>query len=151
MNITVYIQKRDTQKNIPKNAIILNGHPLDVFDDFFSLLKKSKKSDNLIIATNNITILDILWGLQCIQEFGKSVNDQKRFIRRLFKYTNADPEFEEKILHSRFKLIDSNGKPFKLDVGIDDNDWGGLTQFAGHVSNIVSSFVIDDDDHFVRS
>jgi len=153
------VVKKEKYKYVVIEEPEMGLHPRAIISVILQILELIQtQSYKVIVSTHSPVFLEFAWAFNLLKS-----NEKNRYkaLREVFEFPNNSPVkdmldglFNKTIKTYYFRRNENNGKVVSqdistLDVTADNNiiaEWGGLSEFSSRVSNVVSKFMIDNDD-----
>ena len=149
------VAQRDSIKWVVIEEPEMGLHPQAIQSLMVVFLDLIAKGYKVIISTHSPVLLELAWVMHYIKEYKGTPKDlfelfslpKDASLQKIFEVV-----IEEKSFHTYYFDQTEKGVDVKdissLDAGSDDravSDWGGISQFAGKASDVVSKLVSDED------
>jgi len=122
-------------------------HPQAITTVVLLLLELLRRGYRVLVSTHAPHVLDVIWALQVFQKYRGTERD----VRRLFelKANNFTRALAQQALDKTYRVyfFSRSGAVqdiSELDPGAErpeEAGWGGLTEFSGHVGDLVAEVV----------
>jgi hypothetical protein len=129
-------------------------HPYAITSVVLVVLNLLRRGYRVVLSTHSPHILDVVWGIRTAQKF----NAKPDHVLNIFKLQHSQvmQDFAKDVLSKKFRVHYFNHEPIfegynTLDISeldpFDDSSvisgWGGLSEFSGHVADVVTELVAD--------
>ena len=153
------VAKKEKYKYVVIEEPEMGLHPRAIVSVILQILELTQTGGyKVIVSTHSPVFLEFAWAFNLLKNNG---NKRYEALSAMFSIPNGSPAhdmleglFEKSIKTYYFQRQDNNGKVVShdissLDVAANDTitaDWGGLSEFSSHVSEVVSKYMIGNDE-----
>ncbi len=142
------IERRDKLSWAVIEEVEMGLHPSAISTILLIVLELLLRGYKVCLSTHSPHVLDVLWGLRVLQKHNA---DEDRLLEMFdCRKTQQTRKMAKSVLKKKARVYYFDGGEARdisgLDPGADDNieaGWGGLTEFSGHVADVVASTVAE--------
>ncbi|MDQ7040631.1 MAG: AAA family ATPase [Rhodothermus sp.] len=141
------VSRRNALKWVIVEEPEMGLHPRAITTVVLLLLELLRRGYRVLVSTHAPHVLDVIWALRVFQKYGGTERD----VRRLFelKADNFTRTLAQQALDKTYRVyfFGRSGAVqdiSELDPGAErpeEAGWGGLTEFSGHVGDLVAEVV----------